>query len=71
MASRHVCAWLAEYVARNRLDIIDMQLAACFPDRDADWVRATRHAFFKSFGNVAAGDRQGGDDHARTKSTGE
>ena len=49
-----ICAWLAEHVARNRLEIIDMQLAACFPDRDADWVRATRHAFFKSFGSVAA-----------------
>ena len=48
------CAWLAEYVARNRLEIIDMQLAACFPDRDAEWVRATRHAFFKRFGSVAA-----------------
>ncbi len=49
-----ICAWLAEYVARNRLEIIDMQLAACFPDRDADWVRATRHAFYRSFGSVAA-----------------
>ena len=49
-----VCAWLAEYVARDRLQIIDMQLAACFPERDAAWVRATRHAFYKSFGNVAA-----------------
>lgn len=48
------CAWLAEYVARNRLEIIDMQLAACFPDRDPDWVRATRHAFYRSFGSVAA-----------------
>ncbi len=47
-------AWLAEYVARNRLETIDMQLAACFPDRDASWVRATRHAFYRSFGNVAA-----------------
>ncbi|MGB5131612.1 MAG: lysophospholipid acyltransferase family protein [Steroidobacteraceae bacterium] len=47
-------AWLAEFVARNRLDIIDMQLAACFPDRDADWVRTTRHAFYRSFANVAA-----------------
>ena len=49
-----VCAWLAEYVARNRLEIIDMQLTACFPDRDAAWVRTTRHAFYKSFGSVAA-----------------
>jgi KDO2-lipid IV(A) lauroyltransferase len=31
-----------------------MQLAACFPERDADWVRATRHAFYRSFGSVAA-----------------
>jgi KDO2-lipid IV(A) lauroyltransferase len=46
-------AWLLEHVFRNRHRIIDMQLAACFPDRDAAWINATRRAFFKSFTDVS------------------
>ncbi len=46
-------AWLAEHVVRHRRGIIDMQLAACFPDRDERWLRDTRHAFYKSFGQVS------------------
>lgn len=46
-------AWLAEHVIRHRRGIIDMQLAACFPDRNADWVKATRHAFYRSFAQVS------------------
>lgn len=45
-------AWLAEHVIRHRRRIIDMQIAACFPDRDAAWVRATRHAFYRGFAQV-------------------
>ena len=30
-----------------------MQLAACFPDRDADWIRDTRSAFFRNFADVS------------------
>ncbi|MDP9198763.1 MAG: hypothetical protein M3O07_06050, partial [Pseudomonadota bacterium] len=46
-------AWLAERVLRHRRDVIDMQLAACFPDRDAAWVKATRRAFYRSFASVS------------------
>lgn len=45
-------AWLAEHVIRHRRQVIDMQIAACFPDRDAAWVRATRHAFYRNFAQV-------------------
>ena len=38
---------------KSRHEIIDMQLAACFPDRDADWIRATRSAFFRNFADVS------------------
>ncbi len=46
-------AWLLEYVFPHRHGIINMQLAACFPDRDAAWIKATRRAFFKSFADVS------------------
>lgn len=45
-------AWLAEHVVRHRRQVIEMQIAACFPDRDAAWVRATRHAFYRNFSQV-------------------
>jgi KDO2-lipid IV(A) lauroyltransferase len=47
-------AFLAEHVFRHRRAIIDMQLAACFPDRGRDWVRATRREFYRRFASVAA-----------------
>ena len=46
-------AWLAEHVIRHRRRIIEMQIAACFPERDAAWVRATRHAFYRGFAQVS------------------
>jgi len=46
-------AFLAEHVVRHRRRVIDMQIAACFPDRDAAWVRATRHAFYRGFSQVS------------------
>jgi len=46
-------AWLAEHVIRHRRDIIDMQLAACFPERDAAWIRDTRRGFYRGFGQVS------------------
>jgi lauroyl/myristoyl acyltransferase len=46
-------AWLAERVLRHRRDVIDMQLAACFPERDTAWVKATRRAFYRSFAAVS------------------
>jgi Kdo2-lipid IVA lauroyltransferase/acyltransferase len=46
-------AWLLENVFRHRHRIIDMQLAACFPDRDAGWINATRRAFFRNFCEVS------------------
>ncbi len=46
-------AWLLEHVFRHRHGIIDMQLAACFPDRDTAWIEATRRAFFRSFADVS------------------
>jgi KDO2-lipid IV(A) lauroyltransferase len=30
-----------------------MQLAACFPERDARWIRDTRRAFYRSFADVS------------------
>ena len=38
---------------KSRHDIIDMQLAACFPERDAAWIRATRSAFYRNFADVS------------------
>jgi KDO2-lipid IV(A) lauroyltransferase len=46
-------AFLLDRVIRSRHDIIDMQLTACFPDRDRDWIKDTRHAFFRSFADVS------------------
>ncbi len=46
-------AWLLERVIQRRNDVIDMQLAACFPDRDTAWVKATRHAFYRNFADVS------------------
>ena len=46
-------AWLLENVFRHRHRIIDMQLAACFPDREAGWINATRQAFFRNFCDVS------------------
>ena len=47
-------AWFAEYVARHRRDVIDMQLTACFPERDAGWIARTRRDFYRSFALVSA-----------------
>ena len=47
-------AWIAEHVIRHRRDVIDMQLTACFPDRDARWITETRRAFYRGFGQVSA-----------------
>jgi KDO2-lipid IV(A) lauroyltransferase len=47
-----VIAFLLDRVLHNRQDVIDMQLEACFPDKDADWVAATRHVFFRNFADV-------------------
>jgi KDO2-lipid IV(A) lauroyltransferase len=46
-------AFLLDYVIRSRRNIIEMQLRACFPDKDAAWVKATRHAFFRNFADVS------------------
>jgi KDO2-lipid IV(A) lauroyltransferase len=46
-------AWLLEHVFRHRHGIINMQLAACFPDRDARWIAATRRDFFRNFCDVS------------------
>jgi KDO2-lipid IV(A) lauroyltransferase len=46
-------AFLLDRVIRRRNDTIDMQLAACFPERDAEWVKHTRHAFYRSFTDVS------------------
>lgn len=45
-------AFLLDRVIGSRNDIIEMQLAACFPDKDRDWIKTTRHAFFRSFADV-------------------
>lgn len=47
-------AWVAEHVVRHRRDVIDMQLTACFPDRDRRWIDETRRAFYRGFGQVSA-----------------
>ena len=46
-------AWLLNRVIRQRNDVIDMQLAACFPDRDAAWIKATRREFYRNFADVS------------------
>lgn len=48
-----VLAFILDKVLKSRHEIIDMQLAACFPDRDADWIRETRSAFFRNFADVS------------------
>jgi KDO2-lipid IV(A) lauroyltransferase len=46
-------AFLLDKVIRSRRDIIEMQLRACFRDRDEAWIRATRSAFFRNFADVS------------------
>ena len=46
-------AWLLNRIIRQRNDVIDMQLAACFPDRDAAWIKATRREFYRNFADVS------------------
>ena len=45
-------AFVLDRILHNRQDVVDMQLEACFPDKDADWVASTRHAFFRNFADV-------------------
>ena len=47
-------AFVAERIVRHRRDIIDMQLMACFPDRDDAWIAETRRGFYRSFAQVSA-----------------
>lgn len=53
-AIARVFAFIAEHLVRHRRGIIDMQLKACFPERDRAWLTATRRAFYKSFALVSA-----------------
>ena len=46
-------AFVLDKLLKSRHEIIDMQLAACFPDRDADWIHATRSAFYRNFADVS------------------
>ena len=46
-------SFLLDKVLRSRHEIIEMQLRACFPDRDAEWIRSTRSAFFRNFADVS------------------
>jgi KDO2-lipid IV(A) lauroyltransferase len=45
-------AFLLDRVIGSRKDIIEMQLRACFPEKDKAWVESTRHAFFRNFADV-------------------
>jgi len=45
-------AFVLDRVLHNRQDVVDMQLEACFPDKDAAWIASTRHAFFRNFADV-------------------
>ena len=47
-----VLAFLLDHVFKARRGIIDMQLKACFPDRDEAWIRETRSAFYRNFADV-------------------
>ncbi len=47
-----VLAFFLDRVFKARRGIIDMQLKACFPDRDAAWIRDTRSAFYRNFADV-------------------
>ncbi len=46
-------AFFLDRVFGNRNDIIEMQLRACFPDKDRDWIKATRHEFYRNFADVS------------------
>jgi KDO2-lipid IV(A) lauroyltransferase len=46
-------AFVLDKVMKSRREIVDMQLAACFPDRDKDWIAATRSAFYRNFADVS------------------
>jgi len=46
-------AFVLDKVMKSRREIVDMQLAACFPDRDKDWIAATRTAFYRNFADVS------------------
>jgi Kdo2-lipid IVA lauroyltransferase/acyltransferase len=45
-------AFLLDRVIASRHNVIEMQLAACFPGKGRDFIEATRHAFFRNFGDV-------------------
>ena len=45
-------AFVLDRVLHNRQDVVDMQLEACFPDKNAAWIASTRHAFFRNFADV-------------------
>jgi KDO2-lipid IV(A) lauroyltransferase len=47
-----ILAFFLDRVFKARRGIIDMQLKACFPDRDAAWISATRSAFYRNFADV-------------------
>jgi KDO2-lipid IV(A) lauroyltransferase len=47
-------AWFSEHVLRHRRQVVEMQIRACFPDRSPPWIRATRHGFYRGFGQVMA-----------------
>jgi KDO2-lipid IV(A) lauroyltransferase len=46
-------AFFLDRVVGSRNHIIEMQLAACFPDKDRAWIKATRHAFYRNFADVS------------------
>ncbi len=48
-----ILAFLLDRVFKARRDIIDMQLKACFPEKDAAWLAATRTAFYRNFADVS------------------
>jgi KDO2-lipid IV(A) lauroyltransferase len=48
-----VLAFLMDHVFRARREIIDMQLAACFPKEDEAWIQKTRSAFYRNFADVS------------------
>src|SRR5262245_45812608 len=46
-------AFFLDRVVASRHDVIEMQLAACFPDKDRTWIAATRREFFRNFADVS------------------
>jgi KDO2-lipid IV(A) lauroyltransferase len=48
-----ILAFFLDRVFKARRDIIDMQLKACFPEKDAAWLAATRTAFYRNFADVS------------------